>query len=236
MKPIEPAPNVWMFPDDLTPDQHGLVGLGADLAPGTLLAAYRRGLFPMPADHPSRVAWFSPEPRGILNFSDLVISRSLRRSCRRYEVTINRDFGQIVSTCASLPRKGSWISTEIVDAYQQLHELGWAHSVEAWRDDELVGGLYGVQINGLFAGESMFHVAPDASKVALVALVAALQSVGATLLDVQWKTDHLATLGVTEIGQQAYLSRLATAIAKETPAISTLDDTEITSLLPERAY
>lgn len=236
MTPIEPPPNVWGFPDDITPDEHGLVGVGADLAAGTLLAAYRRGLFPMPADHPSRVAWFSPDPRGVLDLDRLVVSRSLRRSCRRYEVTINRDFARVIATCAAIPRIGGWISPDVVDAYQQLHELGWAHSVETWADGELVGGLYGVQINALFAGESMFHKAVDASKVALVGLVAALRSVNAALLDVQWKTDHLATLGVHEISQTEYLRRLTPAIAQKTPSLSKFASEEITGLLPPSAY
>jgi len=237
MKPIEPPPNVWGFPDDLTPDEHGLVGVGADLEAGTLLAAYRRGLFPMPADHRSRVAWFSPDPRGILDFDDLVLSRSLRRSCRRYDVTINRDFEAVITKCASLPRIGGWISPEIIDAYHHLHELGWAHSVEAWDNNELVGGLYGVQINGLFAGESMFHLAADASKVALVGLVAVLGHVDASLLDVQWKTDHLATLGVREISQQSYLTRLAKAVTRSTARpIAEVTPAQIRRLLTARAH
>lgn len=222
MQPIEPPPNVWAFPDDITPETDGLVGVGADLSPGTLLAAYRRGLFPMPADHPSQVAWFSPDPRGILNLDELVVSRSLRRSCRRFTVTINKDFASVMTACALLPRHGGWISAEVINAYRTLHELGWAHSIETWSEGELVGGLYGVQINGLFAGESMFHTKPDASKVALVALVNALRTTNASLLDVQWKTDHLATLGISEIDQASYLTRLATAIGHETASIATL--------------
>lgn len=236
MRPIEPAPNVWAFPDDITPDRYGMVGVGADLAPGTLLAAYRHGLFPMPADHPSEVAWFSPDPRGVLDLDALVVSRSLRQSCRRYEVTVNRDFATVITTCASLPREGGWISPGIIDAYHHLHELGWAHSVETWCDQELVGGLYGVQINGLFAGESMFHTERDASKVALVGLVHALRFVKASLLDVQWKTDHLATLGVDELTQSSYLARLADATTNETPTIATLVDTENLLHLGTRAY
>lgn len=236
MRPIEPAPNVWDFPADITPDRYGMVGVGADLAPGTLLAAYRRGLFPMPADHPSEVAWFSPDPRGILDLDNLSVSRSLRQSCRRYTVTVNRDFATVIATCASLPREGGWISPGIIDAYHRLHELGWAHSVETWSDDTLVGGLYGVQINGLFAGESMFHIARDASKVALVGLVNALRSVNAALLDVQWKTDHLATLGVEELNQSAYLARLRQALTTETSTLGSLTTRENLLALSTRAY
>ena len=158
------------------------------------------------------IAWWSPPYRGVLNFADLRVSRSLRRSCRRYQVSANVAFGDVIRACAELPRDGGWISPAIIDAYERLHRLGWAHSVETWLDGELVGGLYGVQIGGLFAGESMFHTATDASKVALVALVSGLEHCGARLLDVQWATDHLATLGVCEITRGEYLDRLHTAL------------------------
>lgn len=236
MTPTEPPANRWAFPDDITPNEHGLVGIGADLEPGTLLAAYRRGLFPMPADPPYGVAWFSPDPRGVLDLDALRVTRSLRQSCRRFDVTINQDFAAVIAACASLPRHGHWISDDVVAAYTKLHRLGWAHSVETWLDGELVGGLYGVQINAFFAGESMFHTASDASKAALVALVHALRSTNAALLDVQWKTDHLATLGVTEVDQQTYLCRLGAATSKETRSISALSESEITELLPRTAY
>jgi len=188
--------------------------------PSTLIHAYRNGMFPMPAgDEDDQVAWWSPPERGVLtNFADLKVSRSLRRSCRRYRVSVNEAFHQVISACSSLPRDGGWISPAIINAYEQLHALGYAHSVETWRDDELVGGLYGVQVGGLFAGESMFHVATDASKVALVALVSGLEACGAELLDVQWTTDHLATLGITSIPRRSYLERLERAL--ECPALS----------------
>jgi leucyl/phenylalanyl-tRNA--protein transferase len=194
-------------------DEHGVVGLGADLEPGTLLAAYRHGMFPMPLHQRGPMAWWSPDPRGVLPLDGLRVSRSLRRSCDRYEVRIDTDFASVVAGCADPHRAGGWINRDISRAYTRLHELGWAHSVEAWDDDGLAGGLYGVAVDGLFAGESMFHRRPDASKVALVALVELLRADGrpARLLDVQWATDHLRSLGAVELPRPVYLSRLAEA-------------------------
>ncbi len=194
----------------------GVVGVGADLEPGTLLAAYRNGLFPMPIGSGRKIAWWSPDPRGVLPLDQLRTSRSLRQSCKRYEVRVDTAFEAVVRACADPGRDGGWINQAIFDAYGRLHELGWAHSVETWDDHgELVGGLYGVSIGGLFAGESMFHRARDASKVALVALVARLAEGGASLLDVQWSTPHLASLGVTEVVRGVYLELLADAVARD---------------------
>ena len=190
-----------------------MAGVGADLEPGTILHAYRSGLFPMPLGTGGPLGWWSPDPRGVLPLDGFRVSRSLRRSCARFRCTVDLAFGKVIATCANLERDGGWISPEIVASYTELHRLGWAHSVEVWSaDDELVGGLYGLGIGGLFAGESMFHFAPDASKVALVHLVGVLRNGGATLLDVQWRTEHLATLGVVEIPQTDYLRRLNEAI------------------------
>ena len=212
--PIEPAPSRWELPPATTADDAGVVGIGADLEPGTLLAAYRSGIFPMPVHDGDRsvLAWWSPEPRAILPLDQLRVSRSLRRSCRDFEVRVDTAFAEVVAACADPSRAGSWITGEIASAYVRLHELGWAHSVEAWAGDKLAGGLYGVAIGGLFAGESMFHEARDASKVALVHLVERLQSGGATLLDVQWATPHLRSLGVIEIPRAQYLRLLAGAV------------------------
>ena len=221
--PTPLPPSVWHFPPAEDADEHGVVGIGADLDPATIIGAYRHGLFPMPIsaeDEQEVIAWWSPRQRGILEFEDLVVSKSLRRSCRRYDVTINADFDAVIGACATLDREGGWISPSIRAAYRQLHQLGWAHSVETWDDGVLVGGLYGLQINGLFAGESMFHTATDASKVALVALVSALEEVGATFIDVQWPTDHLATLGVSEITQGSYFTRLREALASPAQSIA----------------
>jgi leucyl/phenylalanyl-tRNA--protein transferase len=218
--PIEPPASPWEFPDprDL-PDDDGpgdLVGLGADLEPGTVLAAYRAGLFPMPLRGHRGMAWWSPDPRAVIPLDGLRVSRSLRRSLGRYELRVDTAFERVVAACADPRRDGAWISPDIRRAYLRLHDLGWAHSVETWAGDDLVGGLYGVHVAGLFAGESMFHHATDASKVALVGLVGILRRIGVVLLDVQWLTPHLASLGAVEVPREEYLDRLEAALAVTT--------------------
>jgi leucyl/phenylalanyl-tRNA--protein transferase len=209
--PVEPPLSEWEMPDPSVAGDSDLVGIGADLAPGTVLAAYRHGMFPMPVE--GRLAWWSPARRAIIPLDGLRISRSLRKSCSRYQLRLDTAFDEVITTCASLPRRGGWIDDDIVAAYRRLHELGWAHSVEAWSPDgHLAGGLYGVAIGGLFAGESMFHHQRDASKVALVGLVELLDECGASLLDVQWQTDHLASLGAVELPRHEYLQLLRAAI------------------------
>lgn len=194
-----------------------LVAVGADLQPGTLLAAYRAGLFPMGVGRHGRspIGWWSPDPRGVLPLDGLHVSRSLRRSLRRFEIRVDTAFEEVVAACADRRRAGRWITPDIAEAYAVLHCLGWAHSVEAWREGRLVGGLYGVAIGGLFAGESMFHRETDASKAALVGTVERLAADDdhRRLLDVQWCTPHLATLGVVEVPRGEYLRRLAAALA-----------------------
>jgi len=204
-----------VLPPAASADEQGLVGIGADLEPGTVLAAYRSGIFPMPID--GTLAWWSPNPRAVLPLAGFVPSRSLKRSIARFRVTFNDSFGRVVEACADPARPGGWITQDIKDAYIRLHALGWAHSVEVWSESELVGGLYGVAIGGLFAGESMFHRTTDASKVALAALVEQLNPTG--LLDVQWLTDHLASLGAIEIARDSYLQRLSEAIGQDPPAV-----------------
>jgi leucyl/phenylalanyl-tRNA--protein transferase len=198
-----------------------VVGVGADLEPGTLLTAYRSGIFPMPvqAGEEELLVWWSPDPRGVLPLDGLRVSRSLRRSCARFEVRVDAAFDEVVDACADPGRTGRWITPSIRDAYVGLHRLGWAHSVEAWDGDGLAGGLYGVAIGGLFAGESMFSRRTDASKVALVGLVDRLRAGGATLLDVQWVTPHLASLGAVEVPRPEYLRRLAEAVGTPVPAM-----------------
>ena len=194
-----------------------LVGVGLDLEPATLMAAYAAGLFPMRLKgRRGRLGWWSPDPRGVLPLDGLRLTRSLRRSWRRYDVTIDTGFAEVVAGCADRRRPGGWIGGDFATAYARLAELRYAHSVEVRRrsDGLLVGGLYGVAIGGLFAGESMFHRATDASKVALVGLVEHLRRRGVTLLDVQWATPHLTSLGVVEIPRREYLGRLAEALAQ----------------------
>lgn len=220
-----PAP-LWTLPDpDDAPAGEDLVVIGGGLDPGTLLDAYRRGLFPMNVSVGPEMGggevlgWWSPDPRGILRLDDLRISRSLARSCRRLEVTFDRNFVEVMRACADPQRPQGWITEEFIEAYSRLHGLGFAHSVEVWRAGELVGGLYGVEVGGLFAGESMFHTVADASKVALVALVRRLRDCpGSRLIDVQWCTPHLASLGVTEVDRTQYLAWLP-ALVREPPCL-----------------
>ena len=216
--PAELPPSVWDLPDPAgAPAGEELLAVGADLEPSTLIDAYRRGLFPMEIERDGPVGWWSPDPRGVLPLDSLDVSRSLRRSCRRLRTTIDVAFGDVMAGCGDPKRPHGWITPAFRTAYGELHRLGWAHSVEVWHGDDLVGGLYGVQVGGLFAGESMFHRERDASKVALVALVEALG--GATgagegrLLDVQWATPHLRSLGALAIPRGDYLERLALAVA-----------------------
>lgn len=224
--PIEPPPSPWSFGDPASyADSDDLVAVGADLEPGTLLAAYRQGLFPMPSGRRRRrdpTYWFSPVRRGVLPLDGLKVSRSLRRSLRGFEIRIDTAFHDVVLACADPTRPHGWIDDDIRAAYGALHELGWAHSVEAWREGRLEGGLYGVAIGGLFAGESMFHRATDASKAALVGLVEAMregpEEDTARLLDVQWLTPHLASLGVVEVDREEYLRRLPRALELPTSA------------------
>lgn len=207
--PTEPPPTPWrLSARDARPGED-LVGIGADLEPGTVLEAYREGIFPMGVGVGGGppLGWWSPDPRGVLLPGDLHVSRSLRRSRRRFEVTVDTAFAQVVEACADPGREGAWITPEIAAAYQELHRLGWAHSVEVWREDELVGGLYGLAVGRLFAAESKFHRATDASKVAVVGLVDVLSEDGEPwAVDVQWSTPHLARLGVREVSRPDYLA------------------------------
>lgn len=218
--PVDPPPTLWRFPPVDVADEHGVVGLGADLEPGTLLQAYRSGIFPMPLLQRGPMAWWSPDPRGIVPLDGLVVSRSLRRACARFEVRVDTAFAEVVEACADPRRPGGWITAEIKAAYTALHELGWAHSVEAWDEQGLAGGLYGVAVDGVFAGESMFYRRADGSKVALVGLVSLLRADAepARLLDVQWMTPHLASLGAIEVPRAAYLELLAAARRAPLPA------------------
>jgi leucyl/phenylalanyl-tRNA--protein transferase len=214
--PIEPPASPWSFAPEDAGDRD-LVGAGADTKPGTVLAAYRHGVFPMPVDD-GQMMWWSPASRAILPANNLKVSRSLARSVRRFEIRVDTAFDEVLTACADPSREGGWIDRRMMRAYAALYRLGWVHSVEAWRDGELAGGLYGVSIGGLFAGESMFHRRSDASKVALVALVELLRHpVVERLLDVQWLTPHLSSLGAVAIPRRAYLKRLRDALDQPPP-------------------
>jgi leucyl/phenylalanyl-tRNA---protein transferase len=197
-------------------DSHGLVAVGGDLEPATLLDAYRHGVFPW-YDESTPVCWWSPDPRAIIPLDGLHVSRRLARTIRRglFTVTVNRDFAGVIRGCADRPGEGTWIIPEMVAAYRRMHDLGHAHSVEVWRDGELAGGVYGMAIGGLFAGESMFHRVTDASKVALAVLVDRLNERQFQLFDIQFLTPHTARMGGVEIPRREYLARLRDALASD---------------------
>jgi leucyl/phenylalanyl-tRNA---protein transferase len=206
----------WAFPPPSAWPDGDLIAVGGDLEPATLITAYRAGIFPMVVEAPESVlAWWSPDPHGILPLDNFRVTRSLRQSAKRYEVRVDTCFGDVIRGCADPSRDKAWISDDFVRAYTKLHQLGWAHSVEVFdQRGQLAGGLYGVRINGLFAGESMFHAQRDASKVALMALIGLMRESRMTLLDVQWHTDHLGSLGAVEIGRKQYLGLLADAVGR----------------------
>jgi leucyl/phenylalanyl-tRNA--protein transferase len=224
----------WRIPDPSTgdPDAGGVVGFGADLKPATLVDAYHRGIFPWP--HPGvAVPWFSPDPRAVLPVDGLRISRSLRQRVRRcgWETTVDAAFEAVLDACADRPRgEGTWIVRDMRQAYGRLWRLGWAHSVEVWDGQELVGGLYGVAVGGCFTGESMFHRATDASKVALADLVARWSEAGGVFVDVQLPTPHLASLGAVEMSRGEFLARLEAVRDHHVPIV--LDRLPVSRLVP----
>jgi leucyl/phenylalanyl-tRNA--protein transferase len=208
----------WIFPDPLEAEED-IVAVGADLEPETILSAYRQGIFPMPLSDYDEMSWWSPVMRGVLPIDALRVSRSMRRSARTFTVTIDTAYDEVVDGCADPARPGGWIDARIQKAYRCLFDQGYVHSIEVWRDGELAGGLYGVSIGGLFAGESMFHRRSDASKVALMVLTDVLRDGESDrLVDVQWSTPHLATLGVVEVPRAEYLRRLSRALSVRAPA------------------
>ncbi len=206
----------WVLPDPLEADpDNDVVAIGADLDPATVLQGYAKGLFPMHLSQegtmqPGQLAWWSPNPRGILPLQALRVHRSLRKSRKRFTVTCDTRFTEVMLSCQRPIEEGQWITSHFIDTYTELHQRGFAHSVEVWNQSgDLVGGLYGIELGGLFAGESMFSRERDASKVALLFLVEKLNSCGGNrILDVQWCTDHLASLGVIEIPRSDYIQRL----------------------------
>jgi leucyl/phenylalanyl-tRNA---protein transferase len=206
------------FPDPRTATRDGLVAVGGDLHPDTLRLAYRQGIFPWPAPG-LPLLWFSPPERGVLDFADLHVSRSLERAVRRsaLRMTVDADFAAVIRACAGTPRPGqagTWITEEMVEAYERLHRLGMAHSVEAWDESRLVGGIYGVEVDGAFAAESMFYRTPNASKLALLHLVAHLRSRGLDWLDIQVLTPHMERLGARAMARDRFLTRLAATRAR----------------------
>ena len=192
-----------------------MIAVGGGLEPATLVNAYRRGIFPMEVTAlDKKLGWWSPDPRGIVPLDRLRVTKSMRQSAKRFEVRLDTCFADVMRACGDPSREDGWITGEFVAAYGALHQLGWAHSVEVFdRQGRLAGGLYGVRISGLFAGESMFHAQRDASKVALMALVQLMRDSGMMLLDVQWCTTHLASLGAIEVSRKQYLALLADALA-----------------------
>ncbi len=216
--PITKFPN----PREAPPD--GLLAIGGDLHPASLILAYSKGIFPWPVPDPDSapgseesemiLAWFSPDPRAILDFSVLHLPRSLAKAGRNagFHFTLDQAFDQVIEACAQVPRPGqpgTWITPSMLEAYRDLHRLGIAHSAETWRENQLVGGIYGVEVQGCFAGESMFHRETNASKLALLHLVAELRTRGIEWMDIQMMTPHLEALGAREISRDEYLTKLS---------------------------
>lgn len=205
------------FPHPSNATEDGLLAVGGDLSVPRLLLAYRSGIFPWPIFEEGIMTWFSPDPRAVLDLNKFHVPRSLSKRMRRGDVqtSTNRAFGEVVERCAetTTKRPSTWITREIKDAYRRLHRAGYAHSVETWHGHRLVGGLYGVAIGGFFAGESMFSLMNDASKIAVVTLVDRLRSRDFRLLDIQQSTPHMRAFGAEEIGRDDYLSRLSQAVS-----------------------
>lgn len=204
------------FPPVSSADEDGLVAIGGDLSAERLLLAYDSGIFPW-YDEGLPPLWWSPDPRTVLTAEGLHVSRSLARTLRRapFRLTLDRAFGRVIRECASGRDTGTWIIPEMIEAFERLHALGHAHSVEAWKGDVLAGGLYGVHRGGLFAAESMFHRVTDASKVALVAAVRSFARAGIEVFDVQMTTPHLASLGAVEWKRSRFVRRVREVRGKD---------------------
>jgi leucyl/phenylalanyl-tRNA---protein transferase len=203
------------FPDPARADPEGLIAVGGELSPRRLLAAYRQGIFPY-YDHTTPILWWSPDPRAIIELDGLHVSRRLARTLRsgKFFVTFDQAFPDVIRACADRA-EGTWITPEMTEAYTELHHLGHAHSIEVWQEGELAGGLYGLALAGLFAGESMFTRRRDGSKAALAHLVDHLRQRGFTLFDVQYVNDHTASMGAVEIPRREYLARLRDALTRD---------------------
>ncbi|HEY0545438.1 MAG TPA: leucyl/phenylalanyl-tRNA--protein transferase [Pyrinomonadaceae bacterium] len=206
------------FPNPEHAAVEGIVVIGGELSAANLLRAYRRGIFPWPIEG-WPLPWFCPEERAILEFKDLHVARSLRslRNRAPYQLTIDKDFGAVIRACAGVVRThevGTWITPQMIRAYTELHRAGHAHSVEAWEDERLVGGIYGVDAGGAFAGESMFFLKPNASKLALLFLLEHLQTRGLDWLDIQVMTPHMRAFGAKEISRREFLERLDASLSR----------------------
>jgi leucyl/phenylalanyl-tRNA--protein transferase len=206
------------FPDpEAASDENGIVAFGGDLSPSRLMLAYRKGIFPWYSEG-DPILWWSPDPRLVLRPEDLKLRKSLKKRMKHFEVRFDTAFSEVIHACAAAPRpgqEGTWLLPEMIEAYENLHALGYAHSAEAWQDGELVGGLYGVAVGGLFCGESMFAKVNDASKVALAALVERLQMNGFELIDAQVPTEHLKSLGAVEMPRELFLEKLRVLANKD---------------------
>lgn len=208
---------IFDFPSVDHADEHGLLALGGDLELESLLLAYSRGIFPWPISEEYPLAWFSPDPRGILAFDKLHLSKSLRKFLKKnpYEIRFNTNFEAVIKNCAKVPRadnQGTWITEDIINSYINLHKNGFAYSIETYLDNVLVGGVYGVCINRFYSGESMFHTADNASKVALIALLYQLKQKDIGWLDTQMVTPVVESLGGIEIPRETYLKMLEISI------------------------
>lgn len=222
-----------IFPDPAGPTLDGIVTMGQELTTQALLEAYSFGIFPWPhQDLPC--LWFCPDERGVIDFSELHISQSMKKFIKKnkFQITFNTHFNEVISKCSETPRigqTGTWITPQIIKTYEEFHNLGYAHSIECWREDEntpkeLVGGLYGVYVAGVFSGESMFFKEPNASKLCLIQLILELQKQGLTWMDIQMITPVTAALGGKYIPKHAYLERLAAAKTRAKPLkLSSLD-------------
>jgi leucyl/phenylalanyl-tRNA--protein transferase len=216
------------FPDPRRAPKDGLLAVGGDLHPKSLLLAYSQGIFPWPVHDPTEpepiLAWFCPNPRAILRFSDLHVPESLARAQKRsqrkgpslWRFSVDEAFEEVILACSQVPRPGqdgtqtgTWITQEMIDAYIEFHHQGFAHSVEVWEGPELIGGLYGVDVGGAFAGESMFYRKPNASKLALLYLIEHLKKRGASWIDIQMLTPHMKALGAVEIKRDDFLNELS---------------------------
>jgi leucyl/phenylalanyl-tRNA---protein transferase len=218
---LEPEPTEVRFPTMV--DEDGVVAMGEDFRPGTLLQAYRTGIFPWPHKSGRKhvVLWCSPDPRAVFPLDqDIHVSRSMRRAMRGFRVTMNQAFAEVMRLCGETRPEGTWIIPNLMDGYRELHRRGFCHSVEVWRGEHLVGGIYGVSVGRAFAGESMFHLETNASKVAFYTLAKSLKHSGFTLFDVQIPTPHLMSLGCVGLPRERYLAALEAAEPRKTQNVN----------------